>query len=300
MSDREEERCRPQRTELVWPGKRTEVERVALPFQVVETINVSRATREETPLFVSGKLIEDPLFAQASANPSGADGWRNKLIWGDNKYVLASLLEGDPAIGLEPLAGKVDLIYIDPPFDTGDDFSLTIRVGDADIDKQPSILEELAYRDTWGRGLDSYLQWFFERAVLLRELLRDDASIYVHLDWHIAHYVKVVLDEVFSAENFQNEIVWRRARTHNDPQGYGRVHDTLLFYAMPGAFFNVVYDEYDAAYLEKAYRHKDADARRYQLLPLHSTHVFSAQDDNTRRFGDKTLRPPPGKDRQSN
>jgi len=147
MSDPLNEPRQPQRTELVWPGKRTEVERVALPFQVVETINVSPATREQSPLFVSGKLIEDPLFESARAGKADADAWRNKLIWGDNKYVLASLLEGDPAIGLEPLAGKVDLIYIDPPFDTGDDFSYRIRVGDVEVGKEPSLIEEKAYRD---------------------------------------------------------------------------------------------------------------------------------------------------------
>lgn len=154
------ESYRPQRTKLVWEDKRTQVERIALLFQVVETINVSRATREDTPLLAG-------LTTNPDANP---DGWRNKLIWGDNKYVLASLLE--------EFAGKVDLIYIDSPFDTGDDFSFRVRVGDVEVGKEPSIIEEKAYRDMWGDGRDfgPYLQMMYDRLVLMRELLADGGS----------------------------------------------------------------------------------------------------------------------------
>lgn len=133
--------------ELIWPGKYDEqgnrvINRgVALPFQVVETIQEGRATREP------GRVSD--LF---SAQPSGNDEWRNKLIWSDNLLVMASLLE--------EYAGKVDLIYIDPPFGTGADFTFKVQVGDEDIalpGKEPSLVEEKAYRDTWGRGLESYL-----------------------------------------------------------------------------------------------------------------------------------------------
>ena len=110
----EKEYLTPTRTELVWPGKRTQVERIALPFQVVETINQSRATREQMPMLAG--LPAPPLF-EAKADSS----WRNKIIWGDNRYVMASLLE--------EFAGKIDLIYIDPPFATGDDFSFRVKVG---------------------------------------------------------------------------------------------------------------------------------------------------------------------------
>jgi adenine-specific DNA-methyltransferase len=119
------------RTELVWPGKRTRVERVALPFQRVESINRPRGA---------------DLFSALD----GGDGWRNKLIWGDNKLVMGSLLAGDPSSGIESLAGKIDLIYIDPPFDTGADFSFRTQVGDEELSKEPSIIEQLAYRDSWG------------------------------------------------------------------------------------------------------------------------------------------------------
>src|SRR5579871_6080831 len=186
-------------TELMWEGKyvngkRQSPVRVALPFQTIETVNESAADRNRNlELFSSGRQTE----------------WRNRLIWGDKKYVLPSLLP--------EFAGMVNLIYIDPPFDTGADFSFSATIPayteneeKVSFTKEPSILEQKAYRDTWGRGLDSYLQWFFETAILLRELLSEDGSIYVHLDWHVFHYVKPIMDEVFGADNFLNEIIWRR------------------------------------------------------------------------------------------
>jgi adenine specific DNA methylase Mod len=162
---------------LSWDNKAANPFRTALPFQTVEVINESSAQRIEN-LF---KLTTD---------------WRNKLIWGDKKYVLPSLLP--------EFAGKVNLIYIDPPFDTGANFSFTANIGDGDeFTKQPNAIELKAYNDTWGKGLDTYLQWFYETALLLRELLADNGSIYIHLDWHVGHYAKIVLDEVFGYENFQ-------------------------------------------------------------------------------------------------
>jgi len=260
---------------LEWDGKPTEVERLSLPFQTVETINQSRATRDRD----SGSLL-----ASQGGDPNQPP---NQLIWGDNKLVMSSLLKD--------YAGKVDLIYIDPPFATGADFSHHVSVGDVDWIKSPSILEERAYRDTWGAGYSSYLSMLFERLTLLRALLSPSGSIYVHLDWRAAHFGRLILDEVFGPENFKNEIIWRRTNTHNDPDGFGRVHDTLLYYRLPGGTFNPVYGEYRQEYVDQAYRHVDANDRRYRLLPLHATHEFSSTDDNTRRFGDKTLRPPSGK-----
>jgi adenine-specific DNA-methyltransferase len=171
------------RAELVWEGKyedearikRVAPLRVALPFQAVETVNETAQDRQK---FL---LLE-------SAVPYRAKEWRNRLIWGDKKYVLPALLP--------EFAGKVNLIYIDPPFDTGADFSFTATVPDHPdtpedeafaFTKEPSIIEQKAYRDTWGRGLDSYLQWFYETAVLLHELLHENGSIFVHLDYHVGH-----------------------------------------------------------------------------------------------------------------
>ncbi|MBL7119304.1 MAG: site-specific DNA-methyltransferase, partial [Dehalococcoidia bacterium] len=258
------------RTELVWPGKSTQVERVALPFQVVETINQSRATREQTPMLAG--LPAPPLFeGQSTADAS----WKNKLIWGENKYVMASLLQGDASIGLEPLAGKVNLIYIDPPFATGQDFSYRARVGDEEWLKEASIIEETAYRDTWGRGLDSYLQMMYERLVLMRELLAEDGTIFVHLGWDVSHHVKLILDEIFGADRCINQVVWKRQTAHSDiGQGarhMGRLHDVILLYAkrpVPSVW-NMEYVSYDPEYLESFYRNVEArTGRRYQLGDL--------------------------------
>ena len=198
------------RTGLYWPGKRMEVERVALPFQVVETVNVSRATREEAPLFAATRGQE-------------AESWRNKLIWGENKYIMASLLD-------QGFAGKINLIYIDPPFATGADFSIKMKVGDEKWTKEASVIEEKAYRDTWGKGLDSYLQMMYDRLVLMRELLADNGSIYLHLDWHVGHYMKLMLDEIFGKDNLRNEIIWRYRRWPTKSRLFQRMHDTILWY----------------------------------------------------------------------
>ncbi len=251
------------RTELVWPGKRTQVERVALPFQVVETVNQSRATREQTPML---GLIPPPLFEGLYSQDNA---WKNKLIWGDNKYVMASLLQGDPSIGLEPLAGKIDLIYIDPPFATGQDFSYRVRVGDEEWVKQASVVEETAYRDTWGKGLDSYLQMMYDRLVLMRELLEEHGSIYVHIGWDISHRVKLVLDEVFGPDRLLNEIVWKRQAAHSDSkqgaQHYGRLHDTIFVYTKSENYaWNQQYQPYDDDYLKTFYSNVDGNGRRFQ------------------------------------
>ena len=237
----EKEYLTPTRTELVWPGKRTQVERVALPFQVVETINQSRATREQTPMLAG--LPSPPLFeGQTVADTS----WKNKLIWGENKYVMASLLQGDASIDLEPLAGKIDLIYIDPPFATGADFRINMKVGDAEWAKEASIIEEKAYRDTWGKGLDSYLQMLYERLVLMKDLLSDTGSIYVHLDWHIGHYVKLIMDDIFGRDNFLNDVIWSYRRWPANSKNFQTMHENLLFYAKnadsDNRTFNILYE----------------------------------------------------------
>ena len=250
------------RTELVWEGKydsagnRVAPLRVALPFQTVETVYESAAARRHT--------LE--LFGQHRQTE-----WRNRLIWGDKKYVLPSLLA--------EFAGKVNLIYIDPPFDTGADFSFTASVPnhpDREDDepalfiKEPSVIEHKAYRDTWGRGLDSYLQWFYETAVLLHELLHQSGSLYVHLDWHVAHYAKAVLDEVFGADRCVNEIVWKRSDAKGDvtqgSQHYSRVHDSIFFYTKSESpTWNVTYLPLSQEYVDKFYKYRDPDGRRWKM-----------------------------------
>lgn len=265
----EKENLTPTRTELVWPGKRTQLERIALPFQVVETINQSRATREQTPMFAG--LPAPPLF-EAKADSS----WRNKLIWGENKYVMASLLQGAPSIGLEPLAGKIDLIYIDPPFATGQDFSYRARVGDEEWLKEASIVEETAYRDTWGRGLESYLQMFYERLMLMRDLLSEEGSIFIHIGTNVAHYVGTVADEVFGPTNRRNQIAVKRVtknlqRQFDTVQALPEGYDVLFWYSnTPSARFKPIYLSQEPAHPEGYWKDfwstADRPTMRYELL----------------------------------
>jgi DNA modification methylase len=194
---------RPARAELIWEGKydaqgrRVAPLRVALPFQTVETANESTQERQKGFQFGAG-------FRE--------DEWRNRLIWGDKKYVLPSLLP--------EFAGKVNLIYIDPPFDTGADFSFTATVPDHpdseeeelfSFTKEPSIIEQKAYRDTWGGAethLDAYLKWFYETATILHELLHETGTLYVHCNQEMASYLRCILDEIFGSENHMNDVIW--------------------------------------------------------------------------------------------
>jgi DNA modification methylase len=239
-------------TELSWQGKynkdgkKNAPLRIALPFQTIETVNESAQMRQQNyELFAQGKPTE----------------WRNRLIWGDKKYVLPALLP--------EFAGKINLIYIDPPFDTGADFSFTAKIpphnpteksNSTSFVKQPSIIEQKAYRDTWGKGLDSYLQWFYETALLLRELLADDGSIYVHLDWHVGHYVKCVLDDVFGYESFLNEVVWCYRERGISKTYWNRKHDNIYVYTkeIGKHIFNYkeVLEEYTEEY-KKKFKYRD-------------------------------------------
>ncbi len=270
-------------TELIWEGKYKDGKKVApvripLPFQTVETVNESAQERQRMlGLFSSGQQTE----------------WRNRLIWGDKKYVLPSLLPD--------FEGKVNLIYIDPPFDTGADFSFTATIPDnpeTDEDettsfvKEPSIIEQKAYRDTWGGGLDSYLEWFYETAVLLRELLAEDGSIYVHLDWHVGHYVKAVMDEVFGQDNFRNEIVWQRTGAHNDPQRFGHIHDMIFFYSKSDKWtFNSIYVPHTEEHLKTRFNQVDEKTgRRFFAGP-----ITAPGDGPSRRFRGQLKTPPTGR-----
>lgn len=282
-------------TELIWDGKyekdgkRVAPLRVALPFQTVETVNETAQARQRAmDLFSAGHDAE----------------WRNRLIWGDKRYVLPSLIE--------EFSGKVNLIYIDPPFNVGADFSFTATIPDnpeTDDDetttflKEPSMIEVKAYRDTWGvtldekeRGvtsLDHYSKWFYETVVLLRELLAENGSIYVHLDWHVGHYAKAVLDEVFGFENFANEIIWQKIRTtKGQTVGFGNIHDVIFAYHKSNnCTFNSQYVPIREEYIDSHYGAVDeATGKRYRLVSLTQTGQGSAK-----KFGKKVLEPPKGK-----
>ena len=218
--------------------------------------------------------------------------------YGDKKYVLPSLLA--------EFAGKVNLIYIDPPFDTGADFSFTATVPehpDAEEDdsftftKEPSIIEQKAYRDTWGRGLNSYLQWFYETAALLHELLHENGSLYVHLDTGVSHYAKVILDELLGKNAFQNEIVWKRSSAHSDSQTRNgtvcaRVTDThiLLHKRFEAWTWNQQFQPYADEYVAAKYAYAEPGGRRFK-----STDLTAAKPGGDTEYEWKGKRPPTGR-----
>ncbi len=184
--------------ELVWNGKTQEVCNLVLPFQTIEHIDEPRTER------IKGSKQETFGFY----DPSGRQikGWTNKLIWGDNKLILSSLKNGPMRREIEKQGG-LKLIYIDPPFDVGADFSMNVNIGDESFTKKPSVIEEVAYRDTWGKGADSFIAMLYERLKLMYGLLSDDGSIYVHCDWRVSGLVRLALNEIWGENNFQNEII---------------------------------------------------------------------------------------------
>lgn len=280
------------RTELVWPGKynddgtRKEVPRVSLPFQVIETVNESRATREVKKLPQQSTLFD---VYEGKEGDTFEAGWRNKLIWGDNLLVMGSLLE--------KFAGKIDLIYIDPPFATGADFSFTAEIGESgeDLTKEQSLIEEKAYRDTWGRGHESYLDMIFRRLTLLRELLSPNGSVYVHLDWHLVHFVRALMDDVFGAENFVNEIIRVKSNPKNFPQPqFGNYHDTILFYAANRyeKTWHPPKQSVDERQLQSDFPLVEMNSRRrYKTDPLHAPGIRHGVTGEPW----KGLLPPPGR-----
>ena len=142
--------------------------------------------------------------AAAQAGNGQDAGWMNRLIYGDNLLAMAALLAGDEHT--PSLRGKVDLIYIDPPFDSKADYRTKVTLPGVELEQRPTVIEQFAYSDTWSDGTASYLAMITPRLILMRELLADTGSIYVHLDWHVGHYVKLVMDEVFGKDCFLNEI----------------------------------------------------------------------------------------------
>jgi len=221
--------------ELVWNGKTGEVCNIVLPFQVIEQVDEPRA--EEN------RALQMDLFDQQTGRQ--ITGWNNKLIWGDNKLILSSLKNGPLREEIEAQGG-IKLIYIDPPFDVGADFSMDIEIGGETLTKKPNVLEEIAYRDTWGKGADSFISMIYERLVLMRDLLAEDGSIYVHCDWHIGHAIKLVLDEVFGSNHFRNHITWKRSTPRgNANKRYPELTDYLLFYTKTEQnIWNSQYGEY--------------------------------------------------------
>ena len=180
------------------------------------------------------------LWKGQTARPEAGQEWMNRLIYGDNLLAMQALIAGDEATGLSSLRGKVDLIYIDPPFDSKADYRTRISLPGGDVEQKPTTIEQFGYADMWKDGTVSYLRYMYPRLVMMRELLSDRGSIYVHIDWHVGHYVKVLLDDIFGKDNFQNEIVWCYKSGGAGNGGYAKKHDVILFYAKSSSLkFNV-------------------------------------------------------------
>ncbi len=241
--------------ELVWNGKTREVCTAILPFQTLEHIDEPRKEKRD----------DDALGLDTGGRQ--VKGWTNKLIWGDNKLILASLKSGALRRQIED-AGGLKLIYIDPPFDVGADFSMDIEIGGETFHKEPNLLEQIAYRDTWGRGADSFIAMIYERLILMRDLMHSEGSIYVHCDWRVNSYIRLAMDEVFGRSNYVSEIVWKRTSSHNDPKRHGNIHDCLFYYSKTdNRIWNQQYQPHDPEYLEKVYVYHD-ERGRYRLADL--------------------------------
>lgn len=191
--------------------------------------------------------------------------WTNRLIYGDNLLAIQALLAGDPSTGLPSLRGKVDLIYIDPPFDSKADYRTKISLPDIDLEQKPTVIEQFAYADTWANGTASYLRMLYPRLVLMRELLSEKGSIYVHIDWHVGAYVKVILDDIFGKENFRNEILWKRGTVKGAKavgNQYARNHDSILYYSVSEeSVYHTQYLPYSEQYIQERYTKDDNDGR---------------------------------------
>jgi adenine-specific DNA-methyltransferase len=231
---------RVNRIELVWPGKYDEAGNLflkptaTLPFQIVERVNETRATR------LAREESESTLFDVWNSQEEGISfeqGWRNKLIWGDNKAVMGSLSD--------QFSGKVDLIYMDPPFAVGSDFSIDVSIGDENLSKKASIIEEVAFRDTWGRGFESFLSMIYERISLAHGLLAETGSLYLHCDYRVSAQIRLILDEIFGVENFRNEIIWGYNGGGVPKNAFAKKHDTIFFFAKSDkTAFNIQYQPY--------------------------------------------------------
>lgn len=251
--------------ELVWNGKTNDVCSVVLPFQIIEQVDEPRAEKS------SDTNIQLSIF-DVDKRGRQLKGWTNKLIWGDNKLVLSSLKNGPLRREIEEQGG-IKLIYIDPPFDVGADFSFDVEIGDDSFTKQPSVLEELAYRDTWGKGQDSFIAMIYERLALMHDLLSPDGSIYVHCDSRVNSHIRLVLNEIFGSSRYVNEIVWRRrGGALNNFKSFGAVTDTLLLYSKSDNYtFNTLRtkDSEDAKnYIAERFVYDDGDGRLYSRDPV--------------------------------
>ena len=256
------------KTELVWPGKYdadgnlVQTPRVSLPFQVIERVNEARATREAKK--AEGLTLFD-MWDGADEGSTFEEGWRNKLSWGENASVMNSLLE--------QFSGKIDLIYIDPPFDVGADFSINVELGGEEIGKQPSTMELIAYRDTWGKGDNSFISMIASRLKIMRDLLSPTGSIYVHVDYRTTSYIKILLDEIFGQNNFRGWLIWQIGTGAKGRKQWSNQHNDILCYSVGEEF---------------KFNYEDPELRE-PFAELSSSMHFNKIDEEGRRFRERIV-----------
>ena len=204
------------------------IERLSSGTRIGLQTNELVLPRKDVSGFFRGQVPNIP-----NAFNAALDGgtWMNRLVYGDNLLTMQALLAGDPQTGLPSLRGKVDLIYIDPPFDSKADYRTKVVLPGVDIQQKPTVVEQFAYADTWEEGTISYLKMIYKRLVLMKELLSSNGCIYVHIDWHVGPYVKTILDDIFGKENFVNEIVWSYSWGIRTDSRWNRKHDTIYMYS---------------------------------------------------------------------
>lgn len=227
--------------------------------RILERINSGNALALQTNELVLPSKDVSGLF-RGEVPSADESEWKNRLIYGDNLLVMQGLLAGDSSSGLESMRGKIDLIYIDPPFDSKADYRTKITLPNANINQKPTVIEQFAYADTWKDGTVSYLKMIYPRLVLMRELLSEKGSIYVHIDWHVGHYVKILLDDIFGKDKFRNEIIWHYSTLGRPKDKFAQKHDQIFVYGKSeNTFFNI--DEakipYTTEYIDSHFRDTD-------------------------------------------
>lgn len=270
---------------IIDDGKK-EVERI------LERLSSSNKISLQTNEIVLPSKDSDNLWSGQMPKDENKD-WMNRLVYGDNLLTMQALLAGDPASGLPSMRGKIDLIYIDPPFDSKADYRTKINLPGVDLEQKPTVLEQFAYADTWKDGTASYLRMLYPRLLLLKELLSDKGSIYLHIDWHVGHYVKILLDEIFGKDNFRNDIIWWKTRVSKyQSSSFGKVYDDIFFYTKSSDFyFNPPMLPYREGYLDNYYRFTDeTTGKKYAKIVL-----TQAGQGSPKKFGDRIISPPAGK-----
>lgn len=204
------------------------IERLSSGTRIGLQTNELVLPRKDVSGFFRGQVPNIPNAFNAALD---GGSWMNRLVYGDNLLTMQALLAGDPQMGLPSLRGKVDLIYIDPPFDSKADYRTKVKLPGVDLQQKPTVVEQFAYADTWEEGTISYLKMIYKRLVLMKELLSSNGCIYVHIDWHVGPYVKTILDDIFGKENFVNEIVWSYSWGIRTDSRWNRKHDTIYMYS---------------------------------------------------------------------